>query len=242
MKGLPWRFLAFLLLMIGWSAPSAATDARDCLGGDLPAVEGFGEARPLSPGEAARLFHQGDGVLTLTLRRGPVELRDHENCSADPMTEAYVSCVRHEFVAAFAEPSGFLVRRSHYEHQDYIWVDREWGTQLRFSHLPRFSPGHRWLVSVSPSEAGHVFNGIELFELGPPRTPKPMWRHVPAGAPEDYYLFSFLRWTGPESALLCALRENDGTGRCLSPEPVEMRRGPLGWALRSAVEAASACR
>lgn len=197
---------------------------------------GFGAAEPLPGDEAAASVRREDGVLRLLLDRGEKVLRDHPACALDRMAPGSEACVRHEFVAAFAAPRGFVVRVLAWEDHHFLWVDRSSGIATPVVERPRFSPGHRWLLAVSPSEAAYVFNGIEVSVLRSGYASR-TWLHVPVGQAERFYMFSFLRWTGPESALLCGFRENqraaDGAVVSFPPEVVALRHGAHGWALQA---------
>jgi hypothetical protein len=92
----------------------------------------------------------------------------------------------------------------------------------------RFSPGGRWLLSVSWSEAFNL-NGIEVFFIREDGNLLKAWEHQPQGAPETYSFFTFLRWDGPETALLCAAPVGDQQ----VPTPVLLRHGAFGWALQA---------
>ncbi len=56
-----------------------------------------------------------------------------------------------------------------------------------------------------------------------------MWQHAPSGAPEAYAFFTFLRWDGPDAAILCAAPAGDQQ----VPTPVLLRHGTFGWALQA---------
>lgn len=213
----------------------------------LDGAAGYGEAAPIPYDAAAPLVRRQDDTLRLALHEGEVVLPDHPSCAADDPAAELVSCFKHEFVAAFAEPAGFLIRRDHWEHTDYVWVDRKSGDETVLWDRPRFSPGLRWLISVATSEASHAYNGIQVFSLRRGFA-QPVWLHVPNEPADTYYLFSFVRWTGPEAALLSAYRAYDPAldADRSSPVPrwglVELRRSSMGWVLHDLGQDATPAR
>lgn len=211
--------LAALLLL-----PGLAMADTPCEGeaDSFVAAPGFGAATPLPTPAALALARQGDGVLVLQGDREPIRLADSAACARgldDP------DCVTHRLVAVFDAPRGYLVQRQHYEHADFLWVDRAHGAMESLADQPRFSPGLRWMISVSASDY-MALNGIEVFDLSRDGLVR-AWQHLPRGAPERFTFFTFWRWTGAEEAMLCAWR--GAPPAMTGPEPVMLRRGEFGW-------------
>ncbi|WP_207538273.1 hypothetical protein [Sabulicella rubraurantiaca] len=135
---------------------SSDTAWEETLGSDQA---GYGETRPLPEEDTASRLRRWSSGFAVPFEGGEVVF------ALDPSTPGFVSSVAPEFVAAFSDPPGFLIRRLH-EHTDFVWVGHRSGTPVALASQPRFSPGLRWMLSVSPSEAAHVFSGIELFDVG----------------------------------------------------------------------------
>ncbi len=211
--------LAALLML-----PGLALAAAPCEGEGEPfvAAPGFGAAAPLPTPAALALARQGDGVLVLQGDLEPIRLADSAAC-ARGLDDPY--CVTHRLVAAFDAPRGYLVQRQHYEHADFLWVDRAQGAMESLADQPRFAPGLRWMISVSASDY-MALNGIEVFDLSRDGLVR-AWQHLPRGEPERFSFFTFWRWTGAEEAMLCAWR--GGPPAMTGPEPVMLRRGAFGW-------------
>lgn len=211
----------------------ALAEAEVCRGpsDSYVAVPGFGEAAPLPTADALALSRREGRELILAGDREDIRLADPAECELGDQQPGFVLCIRHRLVAAFEAPRGYLVERGHYEHVDFLWIDRGSGHAESIADLPRLSPGHRWLLSVSASEY-MAFNGIEVLDLAQGGVAR-VWMHAPR-RPETYGFFTFWRWTGPESAILCAYREAgpDLLDR-VGPEPVLLRRGAFGWALEA---------
>ncbi len=219
---------AALLMCLASAQASSNTVCEEAPSSDQA---GYGEATLLPEEAATSRLRRWSGGFAVPFERGEVVFADDPGCALDPSTPGLLSCVEPEFVAAFSDPPGFLIRRHHYEHTDFVWVGHRSGTQVVLASQPRFSPGLRWMLSVSPSKAAHVFNGIELFDVGGFQASL-VWQHVPSGPHEKFYMFSFLRWTGPDQALLCAFRENEANAQPHPPSQVVLERGRMGWALR----------
>jgi hypothetical protein len=210
------HLMAALLLL-----PAMAFAETPCEGEGDPfiAAPGFGAATPMPTPTALALARREGAVLVLEGDRDPILLPDAAGC-ARGVDDPY--CVTHRLVAAFDAPRGYLVQRQHYEHADLLWVDRTTGIAESLADQPRFSPGLRWMISVSASDY-MALNGIEVFDLSRGGLVR-AWQHVPRGAPER---FTFWRWTGAEEAMLCAWR--GAPPAMTGPEAVMLRRGEFGW-------------
>jgi hypothetical protein len=217
---MPRRPLALLLL-----APLliAAADPEACTGEGDPFVagRGFGAMQPLPADRAAALARREGARLILEGGYADTVLEDSAACARGPDDP---DCVRHRLVAAFDAPSGYLVERGHYEHVDFLWVQRAYGVTESLADMPRLSPGRRWMLSVSASDYARL-NGIELFDLDRD-TIRRAFQHLPSTG-DAFSFFTFWRWTSEEEALLCAWRGSPPA--MTGPEQVALRRGPFGW-------------
>ncbi len=214
------RHLLPILLLL----PALALAETPCEGQGDPFLDvpGFGAAVPMPTQAALALARRDGAALVLQGDQGAILLTDDPSCAE---SVDHVACVTHRLVAAFQAPPGYLVQRQHYEHADYLWVDRVFGQRESLAHQPRFTPSLGWMVSVSPSTY-MALNGIEVFDLSNGGIVR-AWQYVPRPGPERYAHFAFWRWVGEEAAVLCAWRGSPPgmTG----PEPVMLRRGEFGW-------------
>lgn len=157
---------------------------------------GYGERRAMAPSEARPLVRREGAILSLVGDRGVIELEDDPSCSWPewPDTDARsAACVDHHLVDAFDDPRGILVRRDHYEDQDFLWIDRSTGVILRLGDLQRFSPDGRWLVTVGAAECcGISFFGIEVWRMGDRPEHVWLWTPSPHGV-EPYRFYRFLQ-------------------------------------------------
>jgi hypothetical protein len=170
--------------------------------------------------------------LSITLANGKrVELRTEGDGEPGGTSYRYL-----QYLPAI----GFhLVHVQYYEGNEYLLVSNANGSRQLVPDLPRISPDRSRLVAVSASEAYNV-NGVFVYRIKDGRI-SPVFAHEP----EEYALYTFVRWKDANSIELKKFsRADDKTcpGHQFMTVAAELAADGDRWGFRPAAGGGAECR
>lgn len=119
-----------------------------------------------------------------------------------------------------------LVHIQYYEGDEFLLISNADGGRYLIPGVPRISPDQRTIVVVSACEA-FCTNGVFAFKIRDGILSPTLWYE-----PEEYELFSFVAWTGPESFMVKKIAEADPEqcpGSQFMTVPLVLRRDAGRW-------------
>ena len=210
------RIQYWLALVLGSSCLCAA---------GLAATDDRGEREqqvliPLGP-----LAKRQGKQLILRLNGGKdVVLRSTDPC-ADPSTDPEL-CLEYRLLGLSPNGKFFVVEALAWESGTWLWIGRDSGTQYEVYDEPHLSPTGEWLVTANPSEYGGT-NGVFVWSVSGDRLIEELHYE-----PQEYALYSFVRWEGPDSLRLSKYTHADKSV-CSSAQAMEhdvlLRRVGSSW-------------
>ncbi|MET0855651.1 MAG: hypothetical protein ABWY27_02770, partial [Telluria sp.] len=162
-------------------------------------------------------------------------LRSDDRCDDGPD-----HCLIYELRGLSPDRRFFIVEARAYESTTQFWIARSTGKQVQVYAEAHVSPDGARIATANPSEFGST-NGVFLWDVSE-RGLTERFRFEP----DDYALYSFVRWTDPQSVELKKLAYADAT-LCPSSQLMETiaRLHKIGgkWVLRdSASRQAVTCQ
>ncbi len=150
---------------------------------------------------AAPLASRHGAMLTLKIAGNKrVQLRSVDRCDDGPD-----DCLIYELLGLSPDRRFFIVEMRAYESVTRVWIARASGKRVEVYAETHVSPDGTRIVTANPSEYGST-NGVFLWDVAE-RGLTERFRFEP----EEYALYSFVRWKNRDSVDLKRVEHADAT-------------------------------
>jgi hypothetical protein len=210
------RYIAPLVFMLGAAVPPTGATAQS------PAEQEVLQA-------VAPLASRQGAMLTLKIAGNKrVQLRSKNGCDEGPD-----DCLIYELLGLSPDRRFFIVEMRAYESVTQVWIARASGKRVDVYAETHVSPDGTRIVTANPSEYGST-NGVFLWDVSE-RGLTERFRFEP----DQYALYSFVRWRDRDSVDLMKVAHADATlcpASQLMESAAQLVRVGGKWVLRDRID------